>query len=148
MRTHLLDCQACRESVQEGKVLRRWFEGDGEESVVPEGFAARVARRAFAGDPGVLTPTGTTPPLIVERTSEPTVRSTPILPFVLKLTAAAAGLVFVLSLFIKDANLPTGSEIGADVRPFWEKEEALGDRAQQIDEDEQEAESDEDETNR
>ena len=56
LRAHLLDCPACRGVAKEGKALRRWFEFEPAPVSVPAGFAARVARRAFAGDPGLLVP--------------------------------------------------------------------------------------------
>ena len=40
---------------QEEKSFQSWFV-PSEAVAVPEGFAARVARRAFAGDSGVLVP--------------------------------------------------------------------------------------------
>jgi hypothetical protein len=129
-RAHLLDCQTCRESVQEVKVIKRWFNLSVDEGarMAPAGFASRVARRAFAGDPGVPgvivpTPSSTGVPAGIDST--PLGRAGVILPFVLKMTAIAASLLFVLSLFIRDASLPTGDGIGAEGRPFWEVEEEL-----------------------
>ena len=61
LRTHLLECRACREATQESKVIRRWFTEAQEPAEVPQGFAARVARRAFAGDPGLLEPVAPEP---------------------------------------------------------------------------------------
>src|SRR5687767_11962997 len=51
LRKHLLSCQACRGSAQSEKNLKRWFV-EAETPAVPKDFAARVARRAFAGDRG------------------------------------------------------------------------------------------------
>ena len=53
VRRHLMDCPACRKAVQEEQTLRQWFVASPEVEV-PEGFAARVARRAFAGDVGLI----------------------------------------------------------------------------------------------
>ena len=53
IRRHLIDCPACRAVAQEEQSLRQWFVA-GPEVEVPDGFAARVARRAFAGDVGFL----------------------------------------------------------------------------------------------
>lgn len=49
VRAHLMDCPACRRVVQEETALRQWFVPT-EEVAVPAGFAARVARAAFAGE--------------------------------------------------------------------------------------------------
>lgn len=112
VRAHLLDCCGCRESVQEGKVVRRWFAfAADDQAVVPQGFAARVARRAFAGDVGLLNPAA--------RADE----RAPLLPFLLRLTAVAAGLLFCFSLFVRNASLPQGSDVDAEVRSFWLTEE-------------------------
>ena len=51
VRRHLIDCASCRAAVQDETTLRQWFVPT-EEVEVPEGFASRVARRAFAGDTG------------------------------------------------------------------------------------------------
>src|SRR5262245_25012643 len=60
LRAHLLGCRDCRGSMQDLRALHLWFDAgldsrngavDGS-SLVPPGFAARVARRAFAGDRG------------------------------------------------------------------------------------------------
>ena len=48
LRQHLLECQACRDVVAETKSLSSWFVPTPEVAV-PQGFAANVARRAFAG---------------------------------------------------------------------------------------------------
>jgi len=70
--------------------------------VVPDGFAARVARRAFAGDPGVLVPHAAE----IEPTGS-------LLPFVLKLSALAAGLLFAFSIGIRMTSLPSGAGMNA-----------------------------------
>src|ERR1700752_2002103 len=81
LRTHLLDCPACREVAKEGRSFHRWFEAVEPVPVaIPAGFAARVARRAFAGDPGMLVPVE--PPSLVPRRS--------LLPVLLIASAAAA----------------------------------------------------------
>ena len=51
LRKHLLDCPECRSGAQGEKYLKRWFVQE-EPVLVPRDFAARVARRAFAGDSG------------------------------------------------------------------------------------------------
>jgi anti-sigma factor RsiW len=108
LRTHLLDCPACREVAKEGKALKRWFEPDPTVASVPVGFAARVARRAFAGDPGLLVPE---PPLQRARR--------PLLPFLLVATAVAAALLFVLAIAIQRESLPKTDRLDAMPRPPW-----------------------------
>ncbi|NOT30561.1 MAG: zf-HC2 domain-containing protein [Planctomycetes bacterium] len=111
LRTHLLACPACREVAKEGKVLRRWFEAEPARVSVPAGFAARVARRAFAGDPGLLVPE---PPAVRPRR--------PLLPFLLLATAAAAALLFVLAVAIQRESLPHSNRLDAQEgqgRPPW-----------------------------
>ncbi len=100
LRRHLLECPACREVAKDAKNLKQWFVADPAPDV-PSGFAARVARRAFAGDPGVLEPQ------VAE--SEAT-----ILPFVLKVTAAAAAVLLVFALAIQVPDRPNSSELQAD----------------------------------
>src|SRR5262245_61608205 len=114
LRAHLLDCPACREVAKEGKSLQRWFEAEPESIAVPTGFAARVARRAFAGDPGLLVPE---PPAVRPRR--------PLLPFLLVATAAAAALLFVLAVAIQKESLPRSNRLDAqDARPPWLSEPA------------------------
>ena len=111
LRVHLLDCPACREVAKEGKSLQRWFEFEPAPVEVPAGFAARVARRAFAGDPGLLVPE---PP---PRTPRP--RRT-LLPFLLVASALAAALLFVLAVAIQRESLPRTSGLEAsENRPPW-----------------------------
>jgi len=111
LREHLLDCPSCRETAKGGRTLRRWFQesqdGPGEfgEVLAPEGFASRVARRAFAGDPGLLIP-------------EPR-RS--LLPFLLAATAVAAGALLIFSIVIQRQTIPTSGTMSADdYQPPWE----------------------------
>lgn len=114
LREHFLDCLACRELAKDGRALRRWFDGDPGESgiLAPEGFASRVARRAFAGDPGLLIP-------------EP---RRPLLPFLLTITAVAAAALFVFSVVIQRQAIPTSGTMSAeDYSPPWEDRSA-GDR--------------------
>ena len=110
LRAHLLDCGACRESAKEGRALQRWFEPLRDESVtVPEGFAARVARRALAGDPGLLVPVE--PPALAPRRSQ--------LGFLLVACSVAAAILFVLALVIQRQSLPTTNGLEAQNRPPW-----------------------------
>lgn len=109
LRTHLLDCPACREVAKEGKSLQRWFEFEPAPVDVPAGFAARVARRAFAGDPGLLVPEP--PPRRPRRT---------LLPFLLVASAIAAAVLFVLAVAIQRESLPRTSGLDAsENRPPW-----------------------------
>lgn len=110
LRAHLLACPACRESAKEGRNLKRWFAAPPEAVPVPAGFAARVARRALAGDPGMLVPE---PPPVRERARRP------LLPVLLVATAAAAVLLFVLALAIQRQNLPSGDGLRAQEPPPW-----------------------------
>jgi anti-sigma factor RsiW len=109
LRTHLLDCPACREVAKEGKSLQRWFEAEPVPVSVPAGFAARVARRAFAGDPGLLVPE---PRAIAPRR--------PLLPFLLLASAVAAAVLLVLAVAIQRESLPRSNSLDAlPSRPPW-----------------------------
>ena len=112
LRTHLLDCPGCRESAKQGKVLQRWFEAEPPSVPVPAGFAARVARRAFAGDPGLLVPEPARDPAGRGRRS--------LLPFLLVATAVAAALLFALAVALKRESLPHASSLDAQ-EPPWAK---------------------------
>ncbi|MBK7642463.1 MAG: zf-HC2 domain-containing protein [Planctomycetes bacterium] len=108
LRQHLLDCQPCRGSAQDGKNLKRWFAAS-EPVAVPAGFAARVARRALQGDTGEFPPS-----LAAPRAEEERGR---MLRFVLTCTAAAAALLFVLSLGMRQLALPHSDRMLADSSP-------------------------------
>ena len=110
LRNHLFDCPACREVAKEGRVLERWFEPAAAQPVsVPAGFAARVARRALAGDPGVLMPEE--PAALRPRRS--------LLPFLLTACAVAAAVLLVLALAIQRESLPKSNGLDAQFRPPW-----------------------------
>jgi hypothetical protein len=121
LRKHLLECQPCRASAQDGKALKRWFtplaeaSGDprsAEYVAVPNGFAARIARRALAGDTGereVLIPS--MPPRAAAFRSQGDV-----LPFVLKVTALAAGLLFALAVGMRMQTRPDLNRLSANDR--------------------------------
>jgi anti-sigma factor RsiW len=113
LRAHLLDCPACRETAKEGKALERWFVAEPAGVTVPSGFAARVARRAFAGDPGLLVPEP--PPVAPRRT---------LLPFLLAASAIAAAALLVLALALQRESLPRASGLDALERPPWLEAEA------------------------
>ena len=120
LRAHLLECRDCRGSMQDLRALHRWFEAgavDGS-SLVPPGFAARVARRAFAGDRGERAPTfAPASGFEVER------RRT--FAFVLWSTAAAALLVVALSVALRLRDLPSSERLRADSRTPQSTEEIL-----------------------
>jgi anti-sigma factor RsiW len=107
LRQHLMDCAECRSRVQAEKALSSWFVPE-PALVVPPGFAARVTRRAFAGDLGrEFTSRGE------ERREAGTQR------FLLQITAIAAGLLIALSIGLSrggrfGAPSGTGSELSAD----------------------------------
>jgi anti-sigma factor RsiW len=113
LRAHLLGCVACREVAKEGKALKRWFVAGGAPAV-PAGFAARVARRAFAGDPGGADEA---------RTPAVPAREAALLPFVLRLTVAAAAVLLFLAAAMQLQSRPTESdELRADdLDLVWEE---------------------------
>ena len=82
-----------------GEVLQALVRSFGGAPAVPADFAARVARRAFAGDTGErtveLTPAGAAAQ-----------RETPILQFALRMTAAAAAVLMTISIGIGYFNQP------------------------------------------
>jgi hypothetical protein len=117
LRQHLMDCRLCRKTLSGEKAFKRWFEHEPLVTVaVPAGFAARVARRAFAGDTG----SGSDADRGEARKEE-----APLLQFVLWATAIAAGFLLVVSLLIFQAQLPTGDRLHAD--RAVEKEDLLED---------------------
>ena len=111
LRRHLMECQPCRDLAQDEQAMKRWFMAD-EAPVAPPGFAARVARRAFAGDAGVLPDS--------EFALQPALRASGesgqedlTLRFVLRLTAIAAAVLFCLALAIRTHSLPESDDLGA-----------------------------------
>lgn len=98
LRQHLMDCPECRNAASGEKAFKRWFASEAQPMEVPAGFAARVARRAFAGDTGEA-------PVAASGAD----RETPILRFVLRATAAAAVLLLVLSAWVRSVQLPDGN---------------------------------------
>jgi len=108
LRKHLLSCHSCRNAAQEGKSLARWFvRPDDAVSLVPDGFAARVARRAFAGDTGEHSLAGQGPRAEQEGA---------LLRFVVHFSAAAAAVMLVVALAIRSEELPRGGQLRADDR--------------------------------
>lgn len=113
LRKHLLDCHSCRTGAQDGKNVKRWFAAAREDearlpAVVPSGFAARVARRAFAGDVGQSGER--------EFTLSPRKKEAGVLSFVLSATAIAAGLALMLAVAARLRGREVGSSMSADDR--------------------------------
>jgi len=129
LRKHLLDCHPCRTGAQDGRNLKRWFAAArAQEDVltsraassgVPSGFAARVARRAFAGDVGQSAGSFASASVSAED-SEPVVagprREGSIFSFVLTATAIAAGVALMLAVGLRLQGRSTGSTMSADDR--------------------------------
>ena len=111
LRRHLLACQACRTAAQGERALKAWFAAEPAVSA-PDGFAARIARRAFEGDTG-------------EPEAPATHEPAPILRFVLAATAVAAGLLFALSVALRVSDLPDGDRLRADADAPVPLEEVL-----------------------
>jgi len=126
VRRHLIDCASCRAAVQDETTLRQWFVPT-EEVEVPAGFAARVARRAFAGDTGAssdagervheLRPVAPSPAALEERRR--------FADFAIALTAVAAAALILVTLMIAsdkragvDANsgLSAGPQLDEQIR--------------------------------
>lgn len=112
LRPHLLECPTCRNSTQDGRAIQRWFAPLREACddpasalapTVPSGFSARVARRALAGDTG-------------ERAGPSERSEGRILPFVLRLTAAAAAVALLLALGVQLRSRPDAGNLAADDR--------------------------------
>jgi len=109
LRPHLLECPECRGVAQGGKALKTWLVPT-EPVSVPDGFAARVARRALAGDPGLPVESErarVAAGLAAER------QETPILQFVLQAVAVAAVLLITLSIAIRRQELPDSEGLRA-----------------------------------
>ena len=103
LRQHLMECAECRTATQGHKAQRQWFQTTPEVEV-PAGFASRVARRAFQGDEGE----------VLLQSSEGSESLAPVLPFVLRMTAAAAMLLLMISVALRSVEIPTGGDLRAD----------------------------------
>lgn len=114
LRPHLLQCPECRGVAQGAKSLKTWFVPTQPVSV-PDGFAARVARRAFAGDRGLAVESerGQVPAVQVSAVRATERQETPILQFVLQAVAVAAVLLITLSIAIRRQELPDSEGIRA-----------------------------------
>ncbi|MFN0242666.1 MAG: zf-HC2 domain-containing protein [Planctomycetota bacterium] len=117
LRKHLLACQPCRAAAQGEKNLKRWFVASPSVAV-PQDFAARVARRAFAGDRGAgERGAGFVPAAApVARPSEDRT-----LRFVLQVTALAATLLVVAAIALSSLKLPSGNRLAAENQPTLEQ---------------------------
>lgn len=127
LRKHLLDCQVCRASAQSDKNLKRWFVQPAAVAV-PRDFAARVARRALAGDRGErfsAHPAGLSPAAAGTYPLHAVPDEDKSLRFVLTLTAIAAGLLFALALSIQSLRLPASDTMHADDMPYLSEKQAL-----------------------
>jgi hypothetical protein len=128
LRRHLLDCQPCRGGAQGEKNVKRWFPA-AHAAAIPQGFAARVARHAFAGDTGEpeieIVPAASPAATVFARVA-PRSQEDPVLRFVLQATAAAALVVIALSVALRSQSLPSGTSLrAADGRGEISVEQAL-----------------------
>lgn len=103
MRQHLLACSRCRQVVQGQEALKHWFV-PGPAVSVPDGFAVRVARRAFQGDRGLLTPVA--PSADAERRA--------LLRFVVNLCAVAAAALLIVSMARQLGKQPESRTLRAE----------------------------------
>ncbi len=105
VRRHLMDCSACRNAVQEEQTLRQWFVA-GPEVDVPTGFAAHVARRAFAGDVG-------REPVPAAAAPAPEPAAGRVLAFSRALVAVAAGGLVAITLVLAGSGNPEVADLDA-----------------------------------
>ena len=103
LRQHLMECADCRAATQVHKAQSQWFQATSEVEV-PAGFASRVARRAFQGDDGE----------VPVHSAEGQQSLAPVLPVVLRMTAAAALLLLMISVALRSVDIPTGGDLRAD----------------------------------
>jgi anti-sigma factor RsiW len=131
LRQHLLACQACRASAQDLKSLKRWFAPGkvASQTAIPSGFAARVTRRAFAGDTGErreeLARTAPVPAPSAGAALAAPSRQRSLHSLVLTLTGVAAAAAIVAALAIQAQKRPTGRDLRADDRALQSTEEIL-----------------------
>ncbi|MAE29002.1 MAG: hypothetical protein CMJ87_08515 [Planctomycetes bacterium] len=116
LRRHLLACSTCRAEVQDLASLKKWFVTNdcGEQGLeIPAGFAARVTRRAFAGERG--TPEQTERLVPLPSASEVAADAgESLLKFVLQVTSIAAALLIAISLAMRATTLPAGEDLLAE----------------------------------
>lgn len=111
LRAHLLACPVCREVAQGQRAQATWFQAS-EAPAIPHGFAARVARLAFEGvgprEALTLIPRP-------ERSLELAGAAGSAPPQILVwATAAAAAVLFTLSIALGGRDLPTSDALYAD----------------------------------
>ena len=112
LRKHLLSCPDCRSAAQDLGNVSHWFPAPPAVEI-PAGFAARVARAAFAGETEVARPA-----LEREAASMPEAVLDPSLRgFVLALTSIAATVLLCLALFMAQEEQPSGPELSAEPIP-------------------------------
>ena len=133
LRKHLMSCHACRNSAQANKASRRWFQRPPSaeaEDLIPAGFAARVARLAFAGETGEhapdsvghLEPTPALAAVAPGRAPLPAAtRSAPLaassrghIGFLLEVTGIAAAVLVALTVAFRMREVPSGEPLRAD----------------------------------
>lgn len=117
LRKHLMDCPACRSAVQEGKALSRWFpRPERQELAAPAGFAARVSRLAFADvAANRLSDSAAAEDAVgIDVAGEAaTAEGGRLLQFVLTLTAAAAGLMLLATVALREVDRPGSGRLDA-----------------------------------
>ena len=123
LRKHLLDCPECRSGAQGEKNVKRWFVQD-EPVAVPRDFAARVARRAFAGDSGERFGAAPAAAALLSHQHAEAPRES-YLRFILQVTSIAAVVLIFLSVAIRNLSLPSGDKLRADDKPDISLEQAL-----------------------
>lgn len=109
LRRHLLECSGCRRLAQDEKALKRWFVAAAAPAV-PEDFAARVVRRAFAGDTGEH---GFAPAPVLEVGR--------LRGFVTTLTGLAAAAAILIAVAIRQSDLPAERGLRADQVKTYEE---------------------------
>ena len=122
LRPHLLGCPACRTAIHAERALRAWFVPEAPLAV-PDGFAARIARRAFAGDrasgdaaPAPALRSGRVPRGVGGGRTE-------LLPFAMRAVAVAALVLIVIAIAIRRLDLPA-ADLKADTQN-WTLEDSL-----------------------
>lgn len=116
LRQHLLACASCRSEAQDLKSLKKWFvsgESAGLPVAVPDGFASRVTRRAFAGDRGRVDPEDEIV-LAAAPDGGGSGQTDGLLRFVLQVTSIAAALLIALSLALRAMDLPRSESLMAE----------------------------------
>jgi anti-sigma factor RsiW len=124
LRTHLLSCPSCRRAAQEGKSLKAWFAFPPAVQV-PDGFAARVARLARAGEGRhvpvpIPNPAFASGPTAIVADPEERVRS-----FVLTAVAVAALVLLALAIGLRRLDMPGTGRLSADSGSMERSLEAL-----------------------